>query len=231
MNPAAASPSLGPTPASGPTGAHALACHPASPCALPLQIGVSLGAAGSEHGPGLLLRYRLEGDLARLRLPEAATPGPADGLWQHTCCEAFVGIVGESAYREFNFSPSGQWATYRFSGPRQRDAAAEAADAQARAAAPPGALVPDIQWHTDPGGLSLLAWLPLRALLPEALALAPGQRLEFGLSAVIEATDGTLSYWALQHPAARPDFHHRGGWQNLPELPALLAPITPPVAP
>jgi hypothetical protein len=32
--------------------------------------------------------------------------------------------------------------------------------------------------------------------------------LRVGLSAVIEANDGTLSYWALKHPAAKPDFHH-----------------------
>jgi hypothetical protein len=31
---------------------------------------------------------------------------------------------------------------------------------------------------------------------------------EVGLSAVIEAADGALSYWALRHPAGRPDFHH-----------------------
>ena len=40
---------------------------------------------------------------------------------------------------------------------------------------------------------------------------------DIGLTAVIETADGQLSYWALQHPAARPDFHHRGGWQALPE--------------
>jgi hypothetical protein len=28
------------------------------------------------------------------------------------------------------------------------------------------------------------------------------------LSAVIEAADGTISYWALKHPSDRPDFHH-----------------------
>ena len=33
-----------------------------------------------------------------------------------------------------------------------------------------------------------------------------------GLSAVVETTDGTLSYWALAHPRAQPDFHHPVGW-------------------
>ena len=30
----------------------------------------------------------------------------------------------------------------------------------------------------------------------------------FGLSAVIETIDGAISYWALAHPAEKPDFHH-----------------------
>ncbi len=35
--------------------------------------------------------------------------------------------------------------------------------------------------------------------------------LRLGLSAVVEANDGTLSYWALRHPPGRPDFHHPDG--------------------
>lgn len=29
-----------------------------------------------------------------------------------------------------------------------------------------------------------------------------------GISAVIEETDGTKSYWALAHAEGKPDFHH-----------------------
>jgi len=32
------------------------------------------------------------------------------------------------------------------------------------------------------------------------------------LTAVIETQDGNLSYWALHHPAERPDFHRNAGW-------------------
>jgi hypothetical protein len=32
------------------------------------------------------------------------------------------------------------------------------------------------------------------------------------LTAVIEAEDGSRSYWALHHPKACPDFHHRAGF-------------------
>lgn len=193
-----------------PAAPHALVCHPATPCTLPLQIDVRLAVAGSTAGPGLLLRYEVQGDTSRLLLPGPATPGPADGLWQHTCFEAFVGVDGDPAYREFNFSPSGQWACYRFGAERQRDGAAEARQRP---------VTPDIDWQSTPDGLSLLAWLPLHAL-PVPVT---DQAWDIGLTAVVETTDGQLSYWALRHPGARPDFHHRGGWQRLPELPALLS--------
>ena len=33
-----------------------------------------------------------------------------------------------------------------------------------------------------------------------------------GLTAVIETATGAKSYWALHHPAEKPDFHHRNGF-------------------
>jgi hypothetical protein len=45
------------------------------------------------------------------------------------------------------------------------------------------------------------------AALAARLTLPSGAR-RLGLSAVIEATDGTISYWALAHPSDKPDFHH-----------------------
>ena len=40
----------------------------------------------------------------------------------------------------------------------------------------------------------------------------PGAPLRAGLAAVIEETDGRLTYWALAHPSSLPDFHHRLGF-------------------
>ena len=37
----------------------------------------------------------------------------------------------------------------------------------------------------------------------------PGWRI--GLTAVVETAGGPLCWWALHHPAPRPDFHHPGG--------------------
>ena len=163
-----------------------LLSHPAAPGTLPCKIEV---ATEMHADGGLSLRYRVTCPPAKLRLPEAQPPGPADGLWQHTCCEAFVAEDGES-YREFNFSPSGQWAAYRFTGYRERDAAFVVD------AAPQISLTP------------LADGFVLQAMLPAAL-LPAGQALQLGLTAVIEADDGSKHYWALAHCAAQPDFHVR----------------------
>jgi hypothetical protein len=84
---------------------------------------VEASITGAENGHCRMV-YRITGhtlaDGAPLCLPaRCAKAGFADELWQHTCCEAFVATVGQTAYREFNFSPSGQWAIYDFADYRQ----------------------------------------------------------------------------------------------------------------
>ena len=119
-----------------------------------------------------------------------AMRGAADGLWQHTCCEAFVAAVDGVEYHEFNFSPSGQWAAYRFLVYRERDT-----DDQPSVA-------PTIGFQRLPEGFRLDA-LIARELLPAAC------QFHIGLTAVIEAAVGGNSYWALAHCATQPDFHLR----------------------
>jgi hypothetical protein len=146
---------------------------------------------------GIAFHYRLRGDMARLRMPEARVPERRDSLWEHTCFEAFVGLEGHTVYREFNFSPSGQWAAYDFGDYRRR------LDDPALAA-------PRISTRSTEGRLELEAWLPLSSLPSIA-----GAVWEIGLAAVVEAADTVndgLSYWALRHPAPRPDFHLRDGF-------------------
>jgi hypothetical protein len=38
------------------------------------------------------------------------------------------------------------------------------------------------------------------------------RRLRLAVSAVIEESDGRVSYWALAHPPGKPDFHHADGF-------------------
>ena len=62
----------------------------------------------------LRLTYVLNGELTDIRMPDAKPASRADGLWQHTCFEAFISSADSPAYREFNFSPSGLWQAYEF---------------------------------------------------------------------------------------------------------------------
>ncbi|MGH8562518.1 MAG: hypothetical protein ACRES4_11180, partial [Nevskiales bacterium] len=61
---------------------------------------------------------------------------------------------------------------------------------------------PEIRVQQMPDRFELRVSVSLSELL-----VLDGQ-IRFGLSAVIEAANGSLSYWALKHPAEEPDFHH-----------------------
>lgn len=167
----------------------ALRCHPSRPSTVidAVQARVDHTAKG-----GLIIHYQLSGNLDRVRIPPRHSPGPAQDLWQQTCCEAFISRRGDRAYREFNFSPSGQWAIISFDGYRR--------PRSGEAASPP----PRLQVRRSPGLLRLTA-----LLAPQHLSAADDDVLEIGLAVVIEAADGTLSYWALHHADGKPDFHRR----------------------
>ena len=141
-------------------------------------------------------RYVVDG-VAQLLLPDASEPTRADNLWRTTCFEAFVCGEG-TVYREYNFSPSGQWAAYEFAAPRD---GMRHADDQAEV------------WLE--GGE---VWIAVEAAVSSVLA--PGSPLN--LTAVIEEQGGTKSYWALAHPDGPPDFHNRDCF--IAQLPSLETP-------
>lgn len=150
----------------------------------------------SVQDSGLRLRYFVDGDVRRMRVPPPSPAQAADGLWRHTCFEAFVAGQGSTAYCEFNFSPSGEWAMYGFT--RYREGMA-----------PLGrALPPRLAASVADDRLALEAVVPRETLL----GLPGGPMLRLGLAAVIERSDGGLSYWALAHPGDRPDFHDPAGF-------------------
>ena len=166
----------------------ALTCHPQTPSRWVSTVQARLSKA--DDG-GLAITYTLEGELSRLCLPAQCAPSRVDGLWQHTCFEAFISVKGAPVYHEFNFSPSGQWAAYAFKG--YRDGAPLLPDPN-----------PKIKSRILGNRLELDALID-RSCLPRTTAETS---FLFGLSAVIEEDDGVLSYWALRHPSTRPDFHH-----------------------
>jgi hypothetical protein len=162
-----------------------LACHPQTPSRAIHAIDVAVGAAGT----GILtLAFALAGDLSGVRIPESRPSRCTHGLWRHTCFEAFV-MAGEGpGYHEFNFSPSGEWAACAFCGYR------DGGELEV-------VLAPGIVVRRTGDRLELEA-----GITPDCLP--PGRSLRLGLSAVVEDTDGVLSYWALRHPPGKPDFHH-----------------------
>ena len=101
-------------------GRHLLLPHPSSePGAqadLVHDLSVTIARLSADR---LKLTYRFSGDLEALRLPEPRSAARTDGLWRHTCFEAFIGHSGAGDYWEYNFSPSGAWAAYHFSGYRE----------------------------------------------------------------------------------------------------------------
>ncbi|CAN5834289.1 hypothetical protein BH11PSE1_BH11PSE1_10360 [soil metagenome] len=148
--------------------------------------------------PGkLALTYVVTGDIVTLELPPPAPAARTDELWRHTCLEAFVG--GGAGYYEFNLAPSSQWAAYGFDRYRKGMSPAEPFPD------------PAISAEATADRFTLRATLALDGL-PD---LRPDAAWRLALTAVIEQRDGLKSYWALAHPAGKPDFHHADGFSQV----------------
>lgn len=179
---------------------HALRLHPDSLCSAVTNIEVDVTRP---HAGSLLLSYGVTGTIGDLRLPPVVTAARADELWRHTCFEAFVGTSADAGYCEFNFSPSSQWAAYRFDGYRSGMRVATEIDA------------PRVDLQSSPERFTLQASVEL-----DRLSILPsGASWRLGLAAVIEETNGRISYWALAHPPGKPDFHRSDCFAH--ELPAV----------
>jgi hypothetical protein len=175
-----------------------LTIHPICRCEAVTGIEAEALRLGSGR---LLVRYRATGALDRVRWPPVVAPARTDALWQHTCFEAFFRAGDQQAYLELNFAPSTEWAAYHFDGYREG------------MRIPSGFEAPQIEERHGAGEFALEAVIDWDGL-SEAVAW------HVGLSAVIEETNGRKSYWALAHPAAKPDFHHAGAFAlELPPVP------------
>ena len=179
--------------------------HPASDWHPDARVHVRVSWTTTENRSGLSIEFTATGDLQALRWPEPAQAQAADGLWQHTCFEAFLATNPDGSYEEYNFSPSSQWARYPFQSERQRSPTT----ADARAA-------PQSQSQCDGQHAQLHAWIPT--------AGSAHPPLRIGLTAVLEHQDGRLSYWALCHPKSRPDFHDAAGWIPFPAQSSIATP-------
>ena len=162
-----------------------LQCHPETPADTVTAITVEYEI---QPDGKLWLRYFVDCDLENLVSPSPAEPQRADGLWNTTCFELFLCEPASSNYFEVNFSPSSQWAAYRFDGYRAGMADWETPE-------------PEIGDDASETHFALEATI---ALPPSVNGV-----WEASLSAVVHERGDIKSYWALNHPEGAPDFHHR----------------------
>lgn len=168
-----------------------LICHPGTPARTVRSVAAELvmGAADAV----LLTFYVTPGEA--LAVPAPTVPARTDGLWQRTCFEMFLMPERETGYFEFNLSPSRQWAAYRFDGYRAGMSALELPSA------------PRIELERQGEAFVMEAQVDLGGI--------PSAPMRLALSAVVEESDGTKSYWALRHPPGKPDFHDVAGFAQV----------------
>ncbi len=162
---------------------HQLSAHPAHP---PARVtGIEARVIGFD-ADWLRVRWRIDGAQA-LVIPPFAGRGRADELWTTTCFELFLRPPGGDAYVELNLSPSERWAAYDFTAYRSGMAGR------------PASREPDCTMRQGSNFAIFDAAIP-RDVLPDLPVAA-------SFTAVIEEQGGVKSYWALAHPADKPDFH------------------------
>jgi hypothetical protein len=163
--------------------------HPSALPAEPFELWANVDYAAAFGTTATLnIWFGISAPLSRFMVADLGEPQRRDGLWRTTCFEAFLRRGGGKGYQEWNFAPNGDWAAYEFADYRQDMREAEVAK-------PPYIRAEDN-----------LTWWTLGA----TIAVPAGDPWHLGLSAVLEETDGTKSYWALAHCGDKPDFHDAG---------------------
>ncbi|MDZ8026204.1 MAG: DOMON-like domain-containing protein [Nostoc sp. SerVER01] len=138
------------------------------------------------------ISYTFTGDLKEIAVaPPSNTPSRKHQLWEDTCFEFFLGIKNSQQYWEFNLSPAGHWNVYRFDGYRQGMREETALTI----------LSFDVRNQTDKLVLTLNIDLDK--------IISPEQIIEVAITTVIKYRDDGITYWALTHRGAKPDFHLR----------------------
>ena len=157
---------------------------------------ISLAGKCSLHDNYLDLQYSLAGNIEEILLPPPSpSPSRKDELWKATCFEFFLAIKGQPGYWEFNLAPFGDWNVYRMDAYRRIGFREETAISQLH-----------FEFKRESGGYALDVSVDLTPLIQAQ------QELQMAITAIIQAKDGSETYWALTHPAHYADFHLREGF-------------------
>lgn len=145
---------------------------------------------------GLQVVFELDTQLSNLIIPDfdLLKIQRTDKIWQHTCFEIFLAQRSSPEYWEFNFSPSGNWNVYRFSGFRQ-------------------GMRQETAFKSLPFKVQRLSEDILRlTVIIDLNLISVNSEIDVGISTVLERKDGVKSYWSLSHPREVPDFHASESW-------------------
>ncbi len=148
----------------------------------------------------LFLNYRFSSNHLLHWPTTESQPERRMGLWETTCCEAFVASPGAANYWELNASPAGHWNVFAFSDYRKEmreDPAVKTLPIKTSQASVSNEWRLEVEWDLE----KLTIW-------NQGIA-AP---FLLGVTAVLQHSEGATSYWANRHPAERPDFHARLGF-------------------
>ncbi len=162
---------------------YTLKAHPDTPVD-----GLTVSCTASLPEPGRLhLVYAARGGGGRIVMPPPAPAVRTFKLWEMTCFEVFL-AAADGTYVEYNFSPTGAWACFRFDS--HRSGMRDALDLDDPRVVP-------AEEQAD-----LLRLEAFVELAPKDVFV------KMAISGVIRLNDGSKSYWALNHPPGDEDFHH-----------------------
>ena len=150
-----------------------------------------------ESNSKLILDFEISGDLELITWPNLQKGSPRlENLWQHTCLETFftTSELENGPYVEINCAPSGAWNAYDFSSYRQGMQNSPNITARLE------------KYAMDATTARFQIEIESKVSIP---------LFAFNLSAVIEFSDGSISYWAIRHPSEKPDFHRRSEWTQV----------------
>lgn len=195
-----------------------LQVHPDTPCGpltgIEVEVARSVGRAGPRN---IALRFVATGNIRAIKAPphQNMRRERKEGLWRHTCFEAFVRAGSASSYHEFNLAPSGDWNCYHFLDYREgMEPENNVGEPNISTYLRRGGLQPDRRGSMEKAGLDTFERFATPFYMLEATLALGGTMLpleepwHLGLSAVIEERNGAISYWALAHSPGKPDFHH-----------------------
>lgn len=150
--------------------------------------GVDIQADIEIDGQTLVFKYDIIDPDGKILIPkpEIEILARQDGLWNHTCFEAFLAIPNSPSYYEFNFSPKSAWNVYKFTNYREPQPPKRSEDFSIK--------------KMDVSGTKFIVQCENHTAFSQ---------FEVSLNAVIEFHDHQKHYFALAHNGGKPDFHLR----------------------